>query len=654
MSYGGTDSSSNTAEDSYFTTPAGHNGVTFIASSGDSGASSGVSYPAASPNVVGVGGTTLTTGAGGAYVSESGWNDGGGGISTLYSQPSYQKGVVTQSTTNRTVPDVSFDADPNSGVPVYDSYDNGASRPWEQVGGTSLAAPMWAGVIAIADQGRALNKLNTLDGPTNTLPMLYGLPSSDFHDVTSGNNGYSAGPGYDLVTGRGTPIVNLVVQGLSGTASTTGSPTIGSFSANPTSVTSGVSATLTASGVMETGGTISGVTFYRESNGTSGLQIGSDTAIGTGTQNGSTWTISASTTGLAAGTYTYYAIATDASGVSSAVSSTTLTVTTGTPTIGSFTVNPTSVTTGASVTLTASSVTEAGGTISSVTFYRESNGTSGLQIGSDTKIGVGTQNSSTWTISTSTTGLAAGTYTYYAVATDAASVSSAVSSTTLTVTSSSTPTPTIGSFTITPTSVTSGTPATLTASNVAETGGTISSVNFYLESNGVSGLQTGSDTLIGAGKQSGSTWTTSASTSGLAAGTYTYYAVAIDGAGHSSAVASATLSVTSSSAQAVTVTQLSAGPVTYYWNGTASVVLTATVTSAPGSPPPTGTVELIYNGSTLVTGTIQIVNGVAKVKFTVQFSSYSDWYWDYYTFTAKYDGAAGFSGSISSPLTVAV
>jgi endonuclease/exonuclease/phosphatase family metal-dependent hydrolase len=107
----------------------------------------------------------------------------------------------------------------------------------------------------------------------------------------------------------------------------------------------------------------------------------------------------------------------------------------GTPTIGSFTVSPSSVTVGATVTLTASNVSESGGTIAAVSFYRESNGTAGLQVGSDTLVGAGAQNGTTWTLANvSTTGLTAGTYTYYAVATDASNVSSTPSNATLTVT----------------------------------------------------------------------------------------------------------------------------------------------------------------------------------------------------------------------------
>ena len=215
MSWGGGEFSSETNYDSVFSTPAGHQGVAFIASSGDSGAPA--SYPAASPNVLAVGGTSLYLN-GSSYGSESGWTGSGGGVSAYETQPSYQNGVVSQTSTQRGSPDVSYDADPNTGFSVYDSY--GTSAPWQQVGGTSAGAPQWAALVAIADQGRALQGLGTLDSGTQLLPMLYQLPRSDFHDVTSGSNagipGYNAGPGYDLVTGLGSPYADRIVAALSG------------------------------------------------------------------------------------------------------------------------------------------------------------------------------------------------------------------------------------------------------------------------------------------------------------------------------------------------------------------------------------------------------------------------------------------------------
>jgi hypothetical protein len=227
MSWGGNEDPTELGNDGNFTTPAGHAGVTFLVSSGDSGAPP--SYPAASPNVVSVGGTTLSIDSAGNYRGESAWGGSGGGISPYESQPAYQSGVVTQSSTQRTNPDVAYDSDPSTGFPVLATYSEGASAPWVQVGGTSDAAPQWAGLIAIADQGRLLAGEGTLDGPSQTLPMLYKLPAADFHDITSGfSTGtpeYSAGPGYDLVTGIGTPIANLVVRDLVGAPATPAAPT---------------------------------------------------------------------------------------------------------------------------------------------------------------------------------------------------------------------------------------------------------------------------------------------------------------------------------------------------------------------------------------------------------------------------------------------
>jgi hypothetical protein len=230
MSWGGGESSSETGYDSYFLTPSGHQGVTFLASTGDDGTPAG--YPAFSPNVIAVGGTSLDINSSGTYLSESAWDDAygadGGGISVYESQPSYQTGKVNgTSSTNRTVPDVSMDADPATGVYVLDSYDGG----YFQVGGTSLATPMWSGLIAIANQGRALDGESSLNGLTQTLPALYNLPSSDFHDITTGSNGtYAATVGYDLATGLGTPVANLLVPALAG-YSTTQPPSVSGPSA---------------------------------------------------------------------------------------------------------------------------------------------------------------------------------------------------------------------------------------------------------------------------------------------------------------------------------------------------------------------------------------------------------------------------------------
>jgi hypothetical protein len=225
MSWGLNEYSGEQSLDSTFVTPAGHQGVTFVAASGDSGGfapdaqgnpttTPGVLYPAASPGVLGVGGTTLNLTATDTYISETAWSLSGGGTSLFEAEPTFQKGV--QTTGFRTVPDVAFDADPNTGVAVYDSYnDTDNSGPWVEVGGTSLGAPAWAALIAIANQGRVLAGGTTLDGPTQTLPALYAISPTDFNDVTSGSNGvFSAGTGYDEVTGLGSPKADLVIPDL--------------------------------------------------------------------------------------------------------------------------------------------------------------------------------------------------------------------------------------------------------------------------------------------------------------------------------------------------------------------------------------------------------------------------------------------------------
>jgi hypothetical protein len=218
--------------DGLLTTPQGHNGVTFVASSGDSGATpaivvngvNGVSvsvpvlspeWPASSPNVVGVGGTSLYLNQNNDYGTELGWSGAvvtgsGGGISDFEGKPAYQS--QAQSTNNRTVPDVSYDTDPNTGFLVYDTYQQSG---WLTVGGTSAGAPQWAALVVLADQGRALANRGSLDGPGQTLPALYGpytanisgTPSSSvyttvYHDIVVGSNFYPATFGYDLVTGH--------------------------------------------------------------------------------------------------------------------------------------------------------------------------------------------------------------------------------------------------------------------------------------------------------------------------------------------------------------------------------------------------------------------------------------------------------------------
>ena len=178
MSWSGNEFSGETSDDSVFTTPSGHQGVTFVAGVGQNGT---VSYPAESPNVVAVGGTSLFLNSDNSYHGETAWSSANGGPSQYEAEPSYQQGV--QSTGKRTIPDVAFDADTNTGVTIYNSYDN-ASAPVRIDGYTDFAAAAWAALIAIADQGRVaeggttLNSGNTGTSPQQTRPRSTTCPTA--------------------------------------------------------------------------------------------------------------------------------------------------------------------------------------------------------------------------------------------------------------------------------------------------------------------------------------------------------------------------------------------------------------------------------------------------------------------------------------------
>ncbi len=230
MSFGAEEFAGINQLDSHFQVP----GVSFFASSGDNSAGDGgtnpiVLYPAAVPNVVGVGGTNLQlAGAGNTRSSETVWGNGnlassgtGGGYSQVESLPGYQQGFVTGK--QRGVPDVALVADPSTGVYIIDNYDNYSGA----VGGTSDAAPQWAGLAALANQGLSDNGKSPLGlGTTGgTNGVLYGLAggtsytnaNNDFHDITQGSNGFAATTGWDPATGLGVPNAEILIPDLIGT-----------------------------------------------------------------------------------------------------------------------------------------------------------------------------------------------------------------------------------------------------------------------------------------------------------------------------------------------------------------------------------------------------------------------------------------------------
>ena len=190
--YNGGEFSGETADDSYYV----HSGVVFFASAGDSGAIP--QYPSVSPNVVSAGGTTIIRNSSGKYTSEHCWSGSGGGPSAYESIPSYQSVISSIVGTVRGTPDAAADADPNSGVAVYNTT---SCKGWCVVGGTSAASPILAGVTNAAGDFLASTKAE--------LTKVYGEYSvaktyaADFHDITVGNNGYPAKKGWDFCTGVG-------------------------------------------------------------------------------------------------------------------------------------------------------------------------------------------------------------------------------------------------------------------------------------------------------------------------------------------------------------------------------------------------------------------------------------------------------------------
>jgi uncharacterized repeat protein (TIGR03803 family) len=201
MSWGGPEYSTETSSDFHFNVP----GVSFFASSGDSGA--GILNPACSPYIVSVGGTSVYLNSSSNVTSETAWSGSGGGASVYEPAPSYQTGWWSGS--QRGIPDVAYDADPATGIPIYET-----GVGWEQIGGTSMSAPQWAALFALANSLRT-QSISSAPG------VLYSLATANYagyyRDIISGSNGaYSAGPGYDLVTGLGSPIGNQLVVALAG------------------------------------------------------------------------------------------------------------------------------------------------------------------------------------------------------------------------------------------------------------------------------------------------------------------------------------------------------------------------------------------------------------------------------------------------------
>ena len=365
---------------------------------------------------------------------------------------------------------------------------------------------------------------------------------------STATGGYTASPATASLA-AGTYTYYAVATGPGGTsapASTTNTvttappptpaPTIGSLADSPDPVEVGQGFTLTAKNLT---GTVASVAFYRESNGTAGLQTGAggDASVGTDSNATGGYTASPATGSLTTGTYTYYAVATGPGGTS-APASTTNTVTAAPPptqnqppTLAALSDAPDPATVGQTVTLTATGAADADGSVVEVRFFRETDG-------GDVPVGVDADGSDGYSASFSTAALAPGDYDYFAVAVDDGGATSARATATNTVKAVVVPPadnqpPTLGGLTASPEPVTAGDPLALVATGAADADGTVASVEFYRAVDG------GADVLLFTDTDGSDGFSARASTAGLAAGSYSYYAVAVDNGGARSARATA-------------------------------------------------------------------------------------------------------------------
>lgn len=482
MSWGSDDSAADASNDQalsaeYLVTPSGHQGITFVASSGDDGHPN---FPAESPNVLAVGGTDLYLNSNNTISSETAWEpqnidgetySGGGGVSVEFP--------------GRDVPDVSYDA--GVGYAVYDSFDG--TGGWIDVGGTSAGAPQWSALVAIADQGRALDGLATL-GTTNNASQIraavFAAPSADFNDITVGSTEYeSAGPGYDLATGLGSPVANKLITYLASYTSTSSSGGGGTTSSSAPTAPGNFSVSAASSSQINLSWTSSsGETGYYVYE----IENGSATVIATLGSSATSYSV----TGLAAGTsYTFEVGAYNTTG----------TTTTGSLTASTLAASTSTLSAPTNLVLTATSSTTA--TLS----WTGSSGATSYAIYQ--KVGaanyeLGTVRSTTTSVSI--TGLTAGaTESFYVVAYNATvtSVASAVA----TVTMPKAVTLTAPTVTATATSSTTGT------LSWADTPGATEYAIYYWNGRQAIYLGTVSST------------TTSVSISGLTAGTTTEFEV---------------------------------------------------------------------------------------------------------------------------------
>ena len=214
MSWGSNEYNGQNNNDTYFNNKK----ICYCASSGDNNY---VNYPASSANVLSIGGSTLTLNANNTRASEKTWSSAGCGVSTYTPMPNYQSGCKNITGSKRIIPDISCIANPSYGVQMY------YNGKYYIMGGTSVSAPLFAGVLSIANQKRLDNGKSTLTSVASSSANLVqqyiykkiynstSLYSQNFYDITVGNDGnYNASANYDRATGLGAPLCTSLVNEL--------------------------------------------------------------------------------------------------------------------------------------------------------------------------------------------------------------------------------------------------------------------------------------------------------------------------------------------------------------------------------------------------------------------------------------------------------
>jgi hypothetical protein len=633
-------------------------GITWLSASGDSGAAGcdaqgssaaasgpAVTFPADIPEVTAVGGTEFAeSGSAGwsssnsstwlsasGYIPEKSWNDtaatgriegSGGGVSVLFAKPWWQTGPGVPNDKARDVPDVSLTA---SGA--HDGYIICYGGKLASVGGTSAATPSFAGIVTLLNQYLVTKGVQSKPGIGNINPNLYSLAQSTpsvFHDITAGDNmvpckagstgcpasgsfGYTAGAGYDLVTGLGSVDANVLVT--KWTALPTGVGTTMSVTASPTSIPTTGSTTLTAKVAVVSGSAMptGAVTF----------SLGS-TSLGSASVSAGVATVSVKGSSLAVGSNTITTVFTASGNFSNSSGTVKVTVT------------PVVVATATSVAANPASIATTGATQVTVTVKAASGtavptGTVALTAGSKTLGSAAVSASGVATFPVAGSSLAIGVNTLTATFTATGNFGSSTGTASVTVTA-----PVVATTTVvaaSPTSLASAASTQVTAT-VKTVSGTAAPAGSVALTSGNTVL--GSATISSAGI---ATFTVSGSKLAIGANPLTATFTANGNFGNSSGTASVTVTAPA----VATTTSVNASPASIA--SSASTQVTVTVKAASGTAMPTGSVNLSLGSASLGSAALSS-SGVAT--FTVAGSKLVT---GVNTLTAVFLAAGNFSNS---------